>query len=244
MNANSPGVAPPPLATPGPSPAVAPLTVPLRDQIPPSGVTGEGHPGGGHRPRLLELCCGAGGTGTGFHRAGFDVIGVDLADQPNYPFPFFREDAVRVLDHLVRHWAGKPEAHTLGFRIDAIAVAPPCQGYSGMTACRPGLAGEYPQLIGVVRQRLGQLGIPWVIENVAGSGLPAQGDLFGAHGVMLCGSMFGLELYRHRLFETSFPVAAPHHPRHLVPASKAGHWEPGTSISAPGNCAPTETARH
>ena len=55
--------------------------------------------------------------------------------------------------------------------------------------------------------------------------------------------MFGRPLYRHRLFETSFPVAAPHHPRHLIPASKAGHWKPGTIISVAGNCAPIQRAR-
>jgi DNA (cytosine-5)-methyltransferase 1 len=66
---------------------------------------------------------------------------------------------------------------------------------------------------------------------------------FGRYGVTLCGRMFGLELYRHRLFECSTPVPAPNHPAHLIPASKAGHWEPGTVISVSGNCSPIAVAR-
>jgi DNA (cytosine-5)-methyltransferase 1 len=179
------------------------------------------------RPRLLDLFCGAGGAAAGYFRAGFDIVGVDLAPQEHYPFPFHRADAVAFpLD---------------GF--DVIHASPPCQSYSHMTNCRPGVAGEYPQLIDVMRKRLSAQGRPWIIENVDGSGLASQDDFFGTHGLMLCGSMFGLELYRHRLFETSFPAAAANHPRHLIPASKAGHWEPGTIISVAGNCAPIKLAR-
>ena len=86
-------------------------------------------------------------------------------------------------------------------------------------------------------------GGPWVIENVAGSGLPIQDDLLGANGVLLCGTMFGRELYRHRLFESSIPLPPPHHPRHDKPASKAGHWRPGTVISVAGHCSPIDLAQ-
>ena len=179
------------------------------------------------RPRLLDLFCGAGGTTAGYYRAGFDVTGVDIAKQPNYMFRAHKADAVTFpLD---------------GF--DAVHASPPCQSYSGMTNCRPGVSGEYPQLIDVMRDRLAAWGGPWVIENVAGSGLASQDDLLGTHGLLLCGAMFGLPLYRHRLFEASFPMCAPNHPRHDVPASKAGHWKPGTIISVAGNCAPIALAR-
>lgn len=180
-----------------------------------------------NRPLLLDLFCGAGGASAGYFRAGFDVVGGDLAAQPNYRHQFHRADAV---------------TFPLG-GFDAVHASPPCQAYSDMSNCRPGLAGDYPMLIDVIRERLQAWGGPWVIENVAGSGLASQDDLFGTRGVLLCGSMFGLPLYRHRLFETSFPAGAPNHPRHLIPASKAGHWEPGTIISVAGNCAPIKKAR-
>jgi DNA (cytosine-5)-methyltransferase 1 len=155
------------------------------------------------------------------------VTGVDILPQPNYPFTFIQADAVTF--------------PLEGY--DVVSASPPCQGYSAMTGCRPGLAAEYPQLVGAMRDRLTAWGGPWVLENVDGSGLAQQDDLFGASGVLLCGSMFGLPLYRHRLFEASFPVPAPHHPRHLVPASKAGHWKPGTIISVEGHCHPIALAR-
>jgi DNA (cytosine-5)-methyltransferase 1 len=179
------------------------------------------------KPRLLDLFCCAGGAAMGYHRAGFEVVGVDVAPQPNYPFKFVQADAVTFpLD---------------GF--DLVHASPPCQRKSRMSNCRPGLAETYPDLIDPVRDHLKAWGGPWVMENVEGAGLPGQVDLFGALGVMLCGSMFGLRLYRHRYFETSLPVVPPHHPRHLVPASGAGHWKPGTIISVEGHCYPIDVAR-
>lgn len=157
--------------------------------------------------------------------------GVDREPQPNYCGEEFTQ--ADVLEFIARR----------GHEFDAIHTSVPCQGYSGMTNCRPGLADEYDRMLAETRELLINVGRPWVMENVMGSGLPHQGDLFGAHGVMLCGSMFGRALYRHRLFETSFPAVAPNHPRHLIPASKAGHWKPGTVISVAGNCHPIALAR-
>jgi DNA (cytosine-5)-methyltransferase 1 len=126
----------------------------------------------------------------GYHRAGFDVVGVDINPQPNYPFEFHQADAMTFpLD---------------GF--DAVHASPPCQMYS--RALRH-MSAPQPMLIDATRARLAENGAPWVIENVEGSPLPSQSDLFGAHGVMLCGTAFGLRVYRHRLFETSFPVSGP-----------------------------------
>ena len=82
-----------------------------------------------------------------------------------------------------------------------------------------------------------------MIENVEGSGLPTQDTLDGDHGLVLCGAMFGARMYRHRLFETSHPVPPPHHPRHDTPASRAGHWEPGTFVSVAGHCGPAWLVR-
>jgi DNA (cytosine-5)-methyltransferase 1 len=134
------------------------------------------------RPRLLDLFCGAGGAGMGYYRAGFDVTGVDIAPQPRYPFNFIIGDA---LANAAFH----------GHEYDAIHASPPCQGYSKIKALtRDG----YPTLVDATRQLLIEIGKPYVIENVPGAPL--------RNPTLLCGLMFGLDLYRHRLFETSFEV--------------------------------------
>jgi DNA (cytosine-5)-methyltransferase 1 len=185
------------------------------------------------RPKLIDPFCCAGGASMGYHRAGFDVVGIDLHPQPNYPFEFIQGDAIEYLSDL-----------DFMSQFDAAAGSPPCQGYSRMTRCRPGLADEYPKLIDAVRDCYRTWGGPWIIENVEGSGLAGQDDLFGAYGVMLCSCMFGRELYRPRWFEASFPLPSPpYHPRHDKPASKAGHWKPGTVISIAGHFGPMELAR-
>ena len=142
------------------------------------------------RPRLLDLFCGAGGAAVGYHRAGFDVIGVDIAPQPHYPFPFVQADAMTFpLD---------------GF--DAIHASPPCQGYSRMRHL-PWLAGRsYPLLLEPVRSMLQQSGLPWVIENVEDAPMP--------YSIVLCGWALGLPLYRHRRFGCSEMLLAPPHLRH------------------------------
>jgi DNA (cytosine-5)-methyltransferase 1 len=169
------------------------------------------------RPRLLDLFCGAGGAAVGYHQAGFDVVGVDIAPQPRYPFAFIQADALTVLGALLD---GESYMAMTCRTVDAIHASPPCQDYS--KAMRH-LAADYPRLIDPVRDLLRQTGLPWVIENVDGAPLPVQSDLFGSHGVELCGSMFGLQMAglqirRHRLFETSFPVVAPRGCDHSMPA--------------------------
>lgn len=180
--------------------------------------------------RLLDLFCGAGGCSVGYARAGFDVVGVDIEPQPHYPFEFHQGDALEFLAEY-------------GESFDAVHASPPCQHYSQMSNCRPGLADEYPDLVGPSRQLLDRTGLPYVMENVIGSGLTTAPDLLGRTGILLCGQMFGLKLYRHRAFETSLSLSTPNHPRHDVPASKAGHWKPGTIISVSGNCSPIAVAR-
>jgi DNA (cytosine-5)-methyltransferase 1 len=181
------------------------------------------------RPKLLDLFCGAGGAGMGYHRAGFDVIGVDINPQPNYPFEFHQGDAIHF---LAEHW---PE-------FDAVHASPPCQRFSAMSACRPGLSQDYPDLIAPVRGLLDLTEKPYILENVVGS--PLRTDL------TLCGQMFGLELYRHRIFEVgvdAMPPAwwdwEPDHPLHVMPASRAGHWRPGTVMSVSGHVSPIAKAR-
>lgn len=144
-------------------------------------------------PRLLDLFCCAGGSSVGYHRAGFDISGVDIAEQPNYPFEFIHADALCLdRDFLLK--------------FDAIHASPPCQAYS-VTAKRTGNGTSWPMLIEPVRKMLRGTGLPYVIENVVGAPLRDP--------TVLCGTMFpGLRVIRHRLFETNFPLPAPPHRRH------------------------------
>jgi DNA (cytosine-5)-methyltransferase 1 len=163
------------------------------------------------RPILLDLFCGAGGAAMGYHRAGFDVVGVDIKPQPHFPFRFIQADALTFpLD---------------GF--DVIHASPPCQGYSPHVSSSssrwvPTLGKDEPRLIEEVRSRLVGVGVPYVIENVYG----ARDEL--EWPALLCGSMFGLPITRHRLFEVNGkPFAAPPHdcrPRAKEYAQKRG-WE-------------------
>lgn len=150
--------------------------------------------------RLLDLFCGAGGAAVGYHRAGFtEIVGVDIKPQKNYPFTFVQADA---LEYLAEH----------GSEFDVIHASPPCQGYSVLAAMHP--TGEWPDLIPPVRAALIATGVPNVIENVEAARLLSRPALFGAHGILLCGSMFGLgiargQLRRHRLFEGSTLLRQP-----------------------------------
>lgn len=132
-------------------------------------------------PRLLDLFCSQGGAAMGYHRAGFEVVGVDIKPQPNFPFAFVHSEA---LEYVALH------AH----EFDAIHASPPCQRY-----IRGGLQNStHPNLLPPTRDALDATGLPYVIENVPGS--PMRADF------MLCGSHFGLQVRRHRHFECNWPV--------------------------------------
>lgn len=140
------------------------------------------------RPRLLDLFCGAGGAGMGYHRAGFDVVGVDINPQPHYPFEFHQGDAMT--------WPLE------GF--DVIHASPPCQAFSAMKTMHN--AKHHDDLLTPMRERLKEWGGTFVIENVPGAPM----DFF----VVMCGSQFGLssgdaELRRHRWFEVPFLMLTP-----------------------------------
>ena len=144
-------------------------------------------------PRLLDLFCGAGGAAAGYARAGFDVVGVDIAAQPHYPFEFVRADALDVLANL----NGNSASYSLATGMfDAIHASPPCQAHTGVPNRR-----EHPDLIPPTRELLRASGLPWVMENVPGAAMGSA--------ILLCGATFGLPIIRHRLFESSFPMMAP-----------------------------------
>lgn len=125
----------------------------------------------------------------GYHRAGFEVVGVDIKPQPNYPFTFIQADALETLAYYLDH---HPDP---GKRATAIHASPPCQAYSSITSCQ-GDRSAHPDLLPPTRELLSTAGIPWVIENVPGA--PMRADY------KLCGCMFGLGVQRERWFETSW----------------------------------------
>ena len=151
--------------------------------------------------RILDLYCCAGGMGYGFHQAGFDVVGVDIEPQPNYPFEFHQGDAI---EYLLSH----------GEEFDAIHASPPCQAWSPLNAYNK---KTYPELIEPTRAALLKIGAPYVIENVEA----ARDQLIDP--IRLCGTMFDLKVYRHRLFETNFPLSAPVHPVHELLCARNGY---------------------
>jgi DNA (cytosine-5)-methyltransferase 1 len=172
--------------------------------------------------RLLDLFCGQGGSSWGYHLAGFDVTGVDIRPQPRHPLPFIHGEA---LEYLAEH----------GHEYDVIHASPPCRAY---TKARGGvrIAYRHPDLVVPVREALIALGKPYVMENVPGAPL--------LDPVELCGAMFGLRTYRHRRFETSFPLAVPDHPEHVVPVARMGRpASEGQFLSIVGNFSGVVAAR-
>jgi len=131
--------------------------------------------------RLLDAYCGAGGAAMGYRRAGFEVVGVDITPQPRYPFEFHLGDAI---EFIREH----------GREFDVIHASPPCQAYSRATAWR-GSRDSHPDLIAPTRRALLAAGRLYVIENVQ----EARALLHAP--IMLCGTMFGLPIRRHRYFE-------------------------------------------
>lgn len=138
--------------------------------------------------KALDLFCKAGGAGMGLHQAGFEVTGIDIEPQKNYPFTFLQGDVLKINIERARQF-------------DLIWASPPCQAHSALKVLHN--AKKHMDLIPQTRALLKAIGKPYVIENVIGAPL--------VDPVRLCGTMFGLgvkdaDLRRHRIFETSFSV--------------------------------------
>jgi DNA (cytosine-5)-methyltransferase 1 len=156
------------------------------------------------KPRLLDLFCGAGGAARGYADAGFEVVGVDIAPQPNYPYEFVQADALEYMQNADLTADGD---------IFAIHASPPCQAYTAYR--RNGNVGEYPDLVAQTRELLRATSLPYMIENVEGSPLLKP--------VKICGSMFDpvMDIRRHRLFEVNWDLPPPMWPcRHKLQVSK------------------------
>lgn len=149
----------------------------------------------------------------GYHRAGFEVVGVDIKPQPNYPFEFHQADAMAMRQDVLRGCWHEGVGSVLPGRLaaclghfDAIHASPPCQAYSTLAVMNNAHRDEYPDLYEPVRAMLQAQSLPYVIENVIGA--PYRS------GFVLCGSMFGMKVRRHRNFETSFAVLMDRHCDH------------------------------
>ena len=152
-----------------------------------------------YSPRLLDLFCGAGGAAMGYHRAGFDVTGVDIVPQPHYPFTFRQADAMSFpLD---------------GY--DVIHASPPCQRFSITRATH---RKQYADLLTPTIDRFRALTVPWVIENVPGAPLPGAVELCGAALGCIAVDIDGaaLVLRRHRLFLSNVAL--------LIPSCACAHY--------------------
>lgn len=137
------------------------------------------------RPKLLDLYCGEGGCSMGYHLAGFDVTGVDIVKMDRYPFEFVRASALSLpLSYLAQ--------------FDVIAASPPCKVH---TAMKMFSSSHHKDLVPATRSLLNFSGKPWVMENVPGAPM--------IDPITLCGSMFGLFVRRHRLFESNVALTQP-----------------------------------
>jgi DNA (cytosine-5)-methyltransferase 1 len=168
------------------------------------------------RPRLLDAYCCQGAASKGYTDVGLVTDGVDIDHQSRYPYAFYKADAIEFIKEHGHEYA-------------AIHTSPPCQHDSD---CQRIQGNDHPDLIGPTRDALIAAGKPYVIENVDSRSTRAK----LVNPIMLCGTMFGLRTYRHRLFEANFPLVAPPHPEHIQPTIKMGRpVQPGDFYHAVGN---------
>ncbi|MFF2098155.1 DNA methylase [Streptomyces sp. NPDC058202] len=178
------------------------------------------------RPRALDLFSCAGGAGTGLARAGFDVDGCDIADRPNYPFPYHRGDALEYLARLID--SGEIRRYTY------VHASPPCQHGCALTVgtnASQGWGGTHVDLVAPTRELLELTGLSYVIEQPNGRA-EIRKDL------TLCGEMFGLAVIRHRNFELGgWTIERPAHVAHRgrVRGWRHGQYFDGPYVAAYGN---------
>ena len=137
--------------------------------------------------RLLDIFCGAGGASKGYEMAGFDVTGIDLKSGKRYPFTYIKKDFKTLTVEDLQYY-------------DVIHASPPCQTFSITKNLRiaQNKKTDKEDLLDVTRQLLIDSGKPYVLENVPGAPL--------RNPIQLCGSVFNLQVRRHRLFESNMPL--------------------------------------
>lgn len=176
--------------------------------------------------KVLDLFCCAGGAGEGYRRAGFEVVGVDIVDRPNYPNTFVRADALEHLSGLIK--SGEIADY------DLVHNSPPCQEACTLTQGTNksrGWGSQHVQLIPALRELLETTGLPWIIEQPNGTA-PVSKD------ITLCGEMFGLGVLRHRNFELGgWSLDKPEHVKHRgrVRGWRHGRFYDGPYVAAYGS---------
>ncbi|MFB7546054.1 DNA methylase [Streptomyces sp. NPDC056154] len=176
--------------------------------------------------RVLDLFSCAGGAAMGYHRAGFEVDGCDIADRPNYPFDYHHGDALEHLARLID--SGDITRYTL------VHASPPCQAGCALTVgtnTSKGWGTAHTDLVAATRELLDASGLPYVIEQPNGRANIRK-------DVSLCGEMFGLGVLRHRNFELGrWATIRPAHPRHrgYVRGHRHGVRHEGPYVAAYGN---------
>lgn len=181
-----------------------------------------------YKYRLLDLFCGEGGCSAGYAATNrFSVFGVDRDPKRLLRYPYWAHcgDA---LDYARRHW----------MEYDAIHASPPCQAYSASTAAHRSAGKQYDDYLLETQSVLQATGLPYVIENVEGCTLLCD-------PVMLCGTMFGLKVYRHRLFECSFPVYPLKHWDHVAAVAPRSRLpKDGEYMGVTGHVNTVHASRH
>ncbi|KPG86497.1 DNA cytosine methyltransferase [Frigoribacterium sp. RIT-PI-h] len=190
------------------------------------------------KPIMIDFFCCQGGASRGYYEAGFDVLGIDMDPQPRYPFPFLQMDAIKALKNLnmgigLTFRGQGREVTVYQEEVAARHGSPPCQAFTNAQKIQ---GNTHPDLVAPTRELFEETGIPWVIENVPGAPLRDP--------IMLCGPMFGLETYRHRLFESNIDLTAPEHAAHTVPTTKMGRIpRDGEFMHVVGNFSGVERGR-
>ncbi len=156
--------------------------------------------------RIADVCC-CGGLAADGYAAVFGaaaVSGFDLEPQPDYPYPFTQVDGIA--------WMNTDEPE----QFDALHQSWPCQALTTAGHLRTAQGGKskYPNLLtpglALTRERWNHK--PWILENVDDNQGKARAIMAPREGeslIMLCGSMFGLQVQRHRLFLANFPLRQP-----------------------------------
>jgi DNA (cytosine-5)-methyltransferase 1 len=179
---------------------------------------------------MLDAFCCAGAGADGYAEF-FEIVGVDIEPQPNYPYRFVQADALAYL----------ADCATYGHAFVFAHASPPCQHDSVASKSWNGRPAVHPDLIAPTRAALLKLDISFVIENVGGARHKLRNPM------MLCGTMFpGLRVTRHRYFETfGFSFSAPphgRHPLHYTLDKRKAHYgrldemRDFVSVNGGGNC--------